>query len=88
MTIILEWTGCVFGLLGAFLLATNSKASRYGWWAFLAANIAMIGFAMNMQSYGLVVQQIGFMATSVFGLHRANLLPNYLTVFKGRERER
>ena len=37
----LEWSGCILGLLGAFLLATNTEVSRYGWIAFLAANLAM-----------------------------------------------
>ena len=37
-----EWGGALLGLLGAFLLATHSRVSRYGWLAFLAANMAMI----------------------------------------------
>ena len=34
-----EWTGTVLGLLGAFLLATNSRISRYGWLAFMATSL-------------------------------------------------
>jgi len=73
-TTYLEWAGCVFGLLGAFLLATNTRISRYGWWAFFAANIAMIGLAIKIERHGLLVQQIGFMATSMLGLYRTGLL--------------
>jgi hypothetical protein len=40
---VLEWIGSLAGILGAFLLATNTKASKYGWIAFLAANLALIG---------------------------------------------
>jgi hypothetical protein len=28
--LVLEWIGSLAGILGAFLLATNTKASRYG----------------------------------------------------------
>jgi len=67
----LEWAGSLSGLLGAFLLATHTRVSRYGWLAFLAANLAMIGFAFGIGRYGLLVQQLGFMATSLLGIHRA-----------------
>lgn len=71
----LEWTGSLLGLLGAYLLATHSRVSRYGWLAFLAANVAMLAFAMGIERYGLLVQQAGFMATSLLGLRRAGLWP-------------
>lgn len=68
---ILEWSGSLCGLIGAFLLATHTRLSRYGWLAFLVANIAMVGFAMGIGRYGLLVQQLGFMATSLLGIYRA-----------------
>lgn len=70
-----EWTGSLLGLLGAFLLATNTRVSRYGWLAFLAANLAMIAFAMSIGATGLLVQQLGFMGTSCLGLYRAGMIP-------------
>lgn len=70
-TTLFEWSGSLLGLLGAFLLATHSSMSRYGWHAFLAANVAMICFAMQIGAWGLLVQQVGFTATSLFGLHRS-----------------
>ena len=70
-----EWTGSLLGLLGAFLLATNTRMSRYGWVAFLAANVAMIAFALSIGADGLLLQQIGFMGTSCLGLYRAGLMP-------------
>jgi hypothetical protein len=66
----LEWAGCCLGLLGAFLLATNTSLSKYGWLAFLAANIAMIGLALGIGRNGLLVQQLGFLATSCLGIYR------------------
>lgn len=73
----LEWAGSLLGLLGAYLLATNSRVSRYGWVAFLAANVAMITFALGIERYGLLVQQTGFMGTSLLGLHRTGLWPRW-----------
>lgn len=70
----LEWAGCFAGLLGAFLLATHTRVSRYGWLAFLAANLLMIAFAAAIRHYGLLVQQVGFMGTSLLGIHRAGFI--------------
>lgn len=70
----LEWTGSLLGLAGAFLLASHTRVSRYGWFVFLLANIAMIGFALGIHRYGLLVQQLGFMITSLIGIYRAGFL--------------
>lgn len=70
----LEIFGTVTGLVGAFLLATHTGISRYGWIAYFLANIALIGFAIGIERYWLLAQQIGFMATSILGLYRAGLL--------------
>ncbi len=67
----LEWAGSLTSLLGAFLLATHTRVSRYGWLAFLVANIALVGFAFGIERNGLLLQQLGFMATSVLGAYRA-----------------
>lgn len=69
-----EWSGSILGLLGAFLLATNSQISRYGWFAFFGANVAMIMFALRIDAVGLVLQQFGFVATSLLGLYRTGFL--------------
>lgn len=71
MTTFLEWSGCCLGLFGALLLATNTRVSRYGWAAFLGSNIALILFSLAIQRDGLLLQQIGFTATSLLGLYRS-----------------
>lgn len=68
---LMEWSGSVLGLLGAFLLASNTAISAYGWFAFLAANLALIGFAVAIQAHGLLLQQLGFLASSALGIARA-----------------
>jgi hypothetical protein len=70
-TQVLEWSGSILGLLGAFVLATHTHFSRYGWFLFFAANLFMIGFAISIDAYGLLVQQMGFMSTSLLGMYRA-----------------
>lgn len=68
-----EWTGAILGLLGAFLLATHSSVSRYGWLAYLGANVAMTVFAAAIDAHGLLLQQLGFTVTTLIGLHRSGL---------------
>lgn len=70
---VMEWTGAVFGLLGAFLMATNTIYSKFGWLAFMVANIALIGFAIKSKHHGLLLQQLGFLGTSVLGIYRSGL---------------
>ncbi len=70
----LEWAGSLLGLTGAFLLATHAEFSKFGWIAFFLANLAMIGFAIGIRRYGLLIQQIGFTATSILGMYQAGLL--------------
>ena len=66
-----EWSGCCLGLVGALLLATNTRVSRYGWWAFLGSNIALVLLSLAIERNGLLLQQTGFTATSLLGLYRS-----------------
>jgi|GEM_PF-1997054 len=75
---VLEWVGTIFSLVGAFMLAVQIRISRYGWLAFFIANLAMIVFALGIQRYGLFVQQIGFMVSSLIGLYRTGLIKGLL----------
>lgn len=87
---VLEWGGSLVGLLGAFLLATKSRLSRYGWVAFLVANIVMIVFAYAISRHGLLIQQLGFMGTSLYGMKGAGFFSlwtenaNGISVLKNR----
>ena len=71
MTTFYEWSGCCLGLVGALLLATNTRVSRYGWLAFLGSNIALILLSLAIERNGLLLQQMGFTATSLLGLYRS-----------------
>lgn len=71
----LEWGSCILGLAGALVLATNTRISRWGWLAFLIANLCAVGFAWGIGRYGLMLQQFGFVVTSLLGMARTGLLP-------------
>lgn len=66
----IEWAGSLLGLLGAFLLATNSPISGFGFVAFLVSNVCWIGCAVHRKVGALLVMQLGFMATSILGITR------------------
>ncbi|PIV91311.1 MAG: hypothetical protein COZ20_06450 [Gallionellales bacterium CG_4_10_14_3_um_filter_54_96] len=64
----LEWIGCVTGLLGAALLSANNRYSGWGFALFLISNIAWIGFGWFTHAIGMVVMQLGFTLTSLWGV--------------------
>jgi nicotinamide riboside transporter PnuC len=70
----MEWIGSLSSLLGAFLIATHSELSQYGWVAFIIANLALITFSLSIKRYGLLLQQAGFTVTSLIGLYHSGLI--------------
>lgn len=70
LPVALEWAGCTFGLLGAFILALHNANSGYGFIAFLASNFCWILFARRINASGLLLMQLGFTATSLLGVYK------------------
>jgi len=66
----LEWLGCIFGVLGALLLALNNRAAGWGWVAFLVSNVFWLIFGLVTGTRGLVAMQLVFSATSMLGIYR------------------
>jgi hypothetical protein len=68
------WTGpmeCVAalaGLTGAALLALKGEHAGWGWAAFLVSNAGWIAFAIARRHWFLLLQQVGFTATSLLGI--------------------
>jgi hypothetical protein len=58
------------GLLGALLLAGRGEHAGFGWIAFLASNGGWIAFAVIRRHRWLLLQQVGFTATSLLGIWR------------------
>lgn len=56
------------GLTGAFLLATAGQHAAWGWVAFLASNVGWIAFGWIRRHWWLLAQQVGFTASSLWGI--------------------
>lgn len=67
----LEWAGSFVGLTGAWLLASNTRLSRWGWVAFLGSNVLLVALAVGLQRWGLLVMQLGFLCSSILGIARS-----------------
>lgn len=67
---ILQWSGCVFGILGSLFLALNNKRSGYGFVLFIFSNIFWLAFGLLTKTYGLVVTQVFFMFISGLGIYK------------------
>jgi len=71
----IDWLGSILALMGAFLLATNSRFSAYGWIFFLLSNTAWIIFSIREDNAPLLLMNIGFTLTSLLGLYRCFVAP-------------
>lgn len=70
-----EMFGALFGLFGAFLLATRSRFAAYGWVAYLVSNLGWLVYSFNNDRWALLIQTGGFMVLSLVGIYRWLLLP-------------
>ena len=69
-----QWPGMALGLLGAVLVAgTDRKRRRWGFALWVGSNAFWIVNAVGSGTWGLVIMQICFLATSGLGWwnHRA-----------------
>lgn len=66
----IEALAALSGLLGAFLLAGKGEHAAWGWVAFLASNAGWIAFGWIRGHWWLVLQQVGFTASSLLGVWR------------------
>jgi nicotinamide riboside transporter PnuC len=73
--LVLEWAGSILGVLGALILALNSRISGWGFALFLASNICWIAFAVDRGLSGLLFMQLVFTLTSLIGCWKWLLQP-------------
>ncbi len=64
----IELFAAACGLLGSFLLALKGRIAPWGWAFFMASNAGWIAFSVGFGHWYLLVQQLGFTATSSLGL--------------------
>lgn len=64
----IEALATLCGLAGAWLLAIKGEYAALGWWAFLASNGFWLAFAWTRGHWFLLLQQLGFTASSLWGI--------------------
>jgi hypothetical protein len=67
---LIEAAAALCGLAGALLLAAKGPHAGWGWVAFLASNTGWLAFGLMRRHWFLLLQQVGFTATSVLGIWR------------------
>jgi len=65
---VIEAAAALCGLAGAWLLAANGPTAAWGWWWFLASNAGWIAFGWIRRHWFLLLQQVGFTASSLWGI--------------------
>ena len=69
MTLWIELTAAVFGVLGTLLLALKGPRAGWGFVAYLVSNAGWIAFALIHHHWGLLAQQVAFTASSGLGIY-------------------
>lgn len=64
----LELSAAAFGVLGTVLLALNGPRAGWGFVAYLVSNAGWIAFAWIHAHWGLLAQQLAFVASSLLGV--------------------
>jgi hypothetical protein len=64
----LQWVGCTLALCGSALLAAKGRVAGWGFALFLLSNVVWIAYGVLTSAPGLVVMQVGFTVTSLWGL--------------------
>jgi len=82
---VLDWCGSALGLIGAYMLAFRFRGSRYGWFAFFAANGFYVAMASSIGVPGLLVQQLGYSVSSAIGIYRHFLSKATIRLERGRD---
>lgn len=67
---VLQWGGCVTGVLGSLLLAWRSAWSGWGFVVYLVSNAFWIAYGLKTGAPGLVSMQAVFTFTSLVGIWR------------------
>lgn len=72
---VVEWTGTVTGVLGAAVVASNTKYSPLGWISFLICSVSMAFYGYMTEAWGLFTLEVCFVLTNLMGLWRWLIKP-------------
>lgn len=70
MLLILEWIGSIFGVTGALMIASRTTFSPWGWWPFLVSSLALCGYSVLAEAWGLLLLNVCFVCTNCIGVVR------------------
>jgi hypothetical protein len=66
----LKYIGEIGGIVGAFMVATNTIVSPFGYLFFTASSVAWTFAAWKMQEWSLMRMSIAFSAINLIGIYR------------------
>ncbi len=68
---LLQWPAMALSLLAAWLVASNRKGRRnWGFWVFLASNVAWTLWGLHDGAWALIVLQVALAALNVRGVRK------------------
>ncbi len=71
----MEAAGAMSGLVGAWLIASKCRYSHWAFVVYLCSNACWLMFALAQHHFWMVIQMVGFGASSVFGIWNYWVLP-------------
>lgn len=66
----LDLIGLICGVIGAYLVASRSDLTPYGWWFFLVSSIALTAYTLHRREHRMAILQIVFVGSNLLGLYR------------------
>lgn len=68
---LLQWPAMVITVLAAWLVASRSAKKRaWGFWVFLASNVAWIAWGYHAHAWALIVLQLALATLNIRGVHK------------------
>lgn len=71
----IEMISATLGLVGALLLATKTRFAGWAFVAWLASNVGWIFFGAGNNHWFFLLQQLGFLVTSIMGIYTWLIAP-------------
>lgn len=66
----LDWAGLIFGVIGAYLVASNTPLSPYGWFFFFASSLSLTAYTLHRREFRMALLQVVFIGSNILGIYR------------------
>ena len=64
----LEWIGACFGIIGAFMVASHTGVSGYGYIPFLIGAVAYVIHSYRIRNFPLLLLNATFATANIYGI--------------------